>query len=99
MIDKWVCSVDGTELYLSNTGYIRCSSVKNHMAINDDDKYSHIDKVCNCHWNCYNHGPNGYEDGDFLNFTCALSHASTMIYSAGATWMAQFMIALEMQFQ
>lgn len=98
-VHKWLCSEDGTELYLSDTGYIRCSSVKDHMATNDYDKYCHIDKVCNCHWECYNHGPNGYRDGDFQKFCFAMSHAISMLNDAGASWTRQLMDELERQFQ
>lgn len=99
MVDKWVCSEDGTELYLSDTGYIRCSSIKDHMAINDNDKYCHIDKVCNCHWECYKHGPNGYQDGDLQSFCYSFSHALNLVSSAGASWTANLILALGSQFE
>lgn len=94
-----MCSEDGTELYMSDTGYIRCSSVRSNTAYDDVDKYCHMDKICNCLWDCDNHRPNGYQESEKESFLLSMSMALQMVKAKGKSkWIASLVMELGKQF-
>lgn len=91
---NWVCAKDGTDMYIAQTGYLRCNQV-------EQGKYSHIGQICSWGFDCGNHGNHPvhrYKKADLQGFSFAISHALQLVSEAGATWCAALILELGKQY-
>lgn len=98
----WVCSTDNTDVFMSQTGYIRCDSIANYNTYQEDSRYSHFDKICNWRWDCGNHGNHPFRRflaTDKESFILSMSCALQMIKAKGkAKWISALILELGNQF-
>ncbi|XP_076084624.1 uncharacterized protein LOC143055375 [Mytilus galloprovincialis] len=99
-IKQWSCSADNTPVYMSQTGYIRCSSVVKYMTFNDANKYAHYDQICNWRWDCgEHHSFMRFMEADKESFLLSMSMALQMVKAKGkAKWIAALVLELGNQF-
>ncbi|XP_071144113.1 uncharacterized protein [Mytilus edulis] len=91
---SWVCANDGTDIYIAQTGNLRCSQV-------NQGQYSHFAPICNWGFDCGNHGDHPvhrFKKADLQGFSFALSHALQLVSEAGATWCAALITELGKQY-
>lgn len=99
---NWVCAKDGTSVYMSQTGYIRCSRSSNRFLSSDLGSWAHVDKISNWRWNCGMHGSHPFEkyvEVDKSRFMLSMSLAMQMSESKGhSKWLAALILELGKQF-
>ncbi|VDI15463.1 elongation factor 2 kinase [Mytilus galloprovincialis] len=98
----WVCGKDNTDMYMSQTGYIRCNAASRHYCSNDLNSWHHIDKISNWRWDCGMHGSHPFQkyiEADKTAFILSMSMALQMVKNKGrARWIAALVLELGKQY-
>lgn len=92
---NWYCYNDSTDIYISQTGHMRCSRCSNNFS------WDHYGLICNWRFDCGRHGNHPFsrfKAPDFEGFTFALSSAVQLMNAAGATWVGQLCVELGKQY-
>ncbi|XP_063405639.1 uncharacterized protein LOC134689601 [Mytilus trossulus] len=86
---NWVCSIDNTDMFVSQNGILCC-------------RVGHTGRIMDWKFDCGNHGNHSvrrWQTTDIQGFSYALSYATQMSNSAGATWVASLILSLGTQYQ
>lgn len=98
----WVCGKDNTDMYMSQTGYIRCNAASRHYCSNDLNSWHHIDKISNWRSDCGMHGSHPFQkyiEADKTAFILSMSMALQMVKNKGrARWIAALVLELGKQY-
>ncbi|XP_052086496.1 uncharacterized protein LOC127723798 [Mytilus californianus] len=86
---NWVCEKDNTDMFISQNGTLSCGA-------------GHIGRIIDWKFDCGSHGDHSvrrWQTPDLQGFTFALSHATQLTCSAGATWFSSLVVHLGSQYE